>query len=51
VRGARDADSPTGRMGSTQDVAGAALFLASSDSAFITGTMLCVDGGLHARVL
>jgi NAD(P)-dependent dehydrogenase (short-subunit alcohol dehydrogenase family) len=51
MRATRDADSPTGRMGSARDVAGAALFLASSDSAYITGTMLCVDGGLHARVL
>ena len=38
-------------MGTAQDVANAALFLASSDSAYITGTMLPVDGGLHARVV
>jgi NAD(P)-dependent dehydrogenase (short-subunit alcohol dehydrogenase family) len=38
-------------MGSAQDIANAALFLASPESAYITGTMLPVDGGLHARVL
>ncbi len=50
VRADRNAKSPTGSMGSAQDVANAALFLASADSAYITGTMLPVDGGLHARV-
>lgn len=49
VRAERNAKSPTGTMGSAQDVANAALFLASADSAYITGTMLPVDGGLHAR--
>jgi NAD(P)-dependent dehydrogenase (short-subunit alcohol dehydrogenase family) len=38
-------------MGSAQDVANAALFLASAESAYITGAMLPVDGGLHARVI
>lgn len=51
VRADRSAKSPTGAMGSAQDVANAALFLASDESAYITGTMLCVDGGLHARVI
>ena len=51
VRADRNAKSPTGSMGSAQDVANAALFLASADSAYITGTMLPVDGGLHARVV
>ena len=51
IRASRNANSPTGRMGTAQDVASAALFLASSDSAYITGTMLPVDGGLHARVV
>jgi NAD(P)-dependent dehydrogenase (short-subunit alcohol dehydrogenase family) len=50
VRAGRDAKSPTGSMGSAQDVANAALFLASAESAYITGTMLPVAGGLHARV-
>jgi NAD(P)-dependent dehydrogenase (short-subunit alcohol dehydrogenase family) len=51
VRADRAAKSPTRTMGSAQDVANAALFLASAESAYITGTMLPVDGGLHARVI
>ena len=51
VRADGNTKSPTGSMGSAQDVANAALFLASADSAYITGTMLPVDGGLHARVV
>jgi NAD(P)-dependent dehydrogenase (short-subunit alcohol dehydrogenase family) len=41
--------SPMGRAGSTQDVANAALFLASSESSFITGQELVVDGGHLVR--
>lgn len=51
VRADRRAKSPTGAMGSAQDVANAALFFASDESAFVTGTMLPVDDGLHARVI
>ena len=35
-----------GRMGTPEDIAKAALFLASDDSSFITGQVLKVDGGL-----
>jgi len=38
---------PLQRNGTPQDVAGAILFLASPASAFTTGTLLPVDGGLH----
>ena len=34
--------------GRGEDIAGAALFLASDDSAFVTGEKLVVDGGLTA---
>jgi NAD(P)-dependent dehydrogenase (short-subunit alcohol dehydrogenase family) len=34
------------RLGRPEDVARAALFLASSDSAWITGTTLTIDGGI-----
>lgn len=51
VRADRAGKSPTRTMGTAQDVANAALFLASAESAYITGTMLPVDGGLHARVI
>ena len=35
-----------GRWGAPQDVANAALFLASDEASFITGVILPVDGGL-----
>jgi NAD(P)-dependent dehydrogenase (short-subunit alcohol dehydrogenase family) len=44
----RDAMSPTGKQGEPWDVAYAALFLASDDSKYITGTTLLVDAGLSA---
>jgi 2-hydroxycyclohexanecarboxyl-CoA dehydrogenase len=37
---------PLGRLGTTADIAKAALFLASSDADWITGAILPVDGGL-----
>jgi meso-butanediol dehydrogenase/(S,S)-butanediol dehydrogenase/diacetyl reductase len=39
---------PLGRVGEAEDIAKAALFLASDDAAWITGTTLTVDGGLLA---
>jgi NAD(P)-dependent dehydrogenase (short-subunit alcohol dehydrogenase family) len=36
-------------MGDAWDVANAALFLASDDAKYITGTELIVDGGLSAK--
>lgn len=40
---------PLGRRGDAWDVAHAALFLASDDAKYITGTEILVDGGLMAR--
>jgi len=40
---------PMGRIGTPADIAAAAVFLASDESAWITGTPLIVDGGLLAR--
>jgi glucose 1-dehydrogenase len=37
---------PLGRMGTTEDVAGLVVFLASDDAAYITGSTFVVDGGL-----
>ena len=39
---------PLGRVGEPEDVANAALFLASDEASWITGTVLRVDGGLLA---
>ncbi len=46
----RDAKSPTGKMGTAWDVAHAALFLASDESAYVNAAQLVVDGGLTATV-
>jgi len=43
---ARDSMSPTGKQGEPWDIAHAALFLASDDAKYITGTTLIVDGGV-----
>ena len=40
---------PTGRWGKPEDIAGAAVFLASSASDYVTGQILAVDGGWLAR--
>jgi NAD(P)-dependent dehydrogenase (short-subunit alcohol dehydrogenase family) len=40
--------TPLGRFGTPEDVAKAAVFLASDESAFITGAELAVDGGMAA---
>jgi len=39
-------NTPLGRLGEPEDIANAYLFLASDKAAFITGTVLNVDGGL-----
>lgn len=39
-------DTPLGRIGTPEEVAGAAAFLASADAAFITGQVLSPNGGL-----
>jgi NAD(P)-dependent dehydrogenase (short-subunit alcohol dehydrogenase family) len=45
----RQSRIPLGFMGDGRDTAGAALFLASEDARFITGTEIVVDGGMVAR--
>jgi len=41
------AHTPLGRFGEPEDVAGMALFLASSASDYVTGAVFAVDGGLN----
>jgi NAD(P)-dependent dehydrogenase (short-subunit alcohol dehydrogenase family) len=42
---------PIGRIGQASDVAAAAVFYASGEAEFITGTTLLVDGGMTAGYL
>jgi 3-oxoacyl-[acyl-carrier protein] reductase len=43
------AEIPMGRMGTSEEVAHAVVYLASDDAAYITGQVLNVDGGLIMR--
>ena len=45
-KGRIDAQIPAGRMGTPEEVAAAALYLASPEAAYVTGTVLHVNGGL-----
>ncbi len=47
----RDGLCPTGKMGDAWDVAYAALFLASDEAKYITGTQLVVDGGFTCKAV
>jgi meso-butanediol dehydrogenase / (S,S)-butanediol dehydrogenase / diacetyl reductase len=48
AKDARIATLPLGRFGKPEDVAELAVFLASDEAAWITGTAIPVDGGLSA---
>jgi 3-oxoacyl-[acyl-carrier protein] reductase len=40
---------PVGRFGHDREVAAAALYLASDDAGFVTGTTIDVNGGMFMR--
>ena len=42
---------PMRRLGEPEDIAGAAAFLASSESSFITGNTIVIDGGMTVKAL
>jgi len=37
---------PLSRVGDPQDIANAVAFLASAEASYITGQVICVDGGM-----
>ena len=39
-------NTPLGRLGDPEDVAGAVRFLCSEEASFVTGAVVLVDGGL-----
>ena len=45
----RGVNLPLERIGAPEDMTGAAAFLASDDSAYITGQSIVVDGGMLAQ--
>jgi NAD(P)-dependent dehydrogenase (short-subunit alcohol dehydrogenase family) len=47
-RAAMEARQPVGRLGTAAEIAGAAVYLASDEAAFVTGAALTIDGGLTA---
>jgi 3-oxoacyl-[acyl-carrier protein] reductase len=47
MRALLEGQTPLGRLGSVDDVAWAAVYLASSESAFVTGQVLSPNGGWH----
>ena len=46
ARAEATAAHPVGRMGTPDDIAGLAVYLASDDAAFVTGSCFTIDGGL-----
>lgn len=45
------ANTPLGRLGEVEDLVGAAIFMASPASAFMTGQVVRVDGGMSAGII
>ncbi|WP_420608968.1 SDR family NAD(P)-dependent oxidoreductase [Candidatus Poriferisodalis sp.] len=49
VRG-RERETPLGRLGEPDDIANACLYLCSDEASFVTGEIICADGGLAADI-
>jgi len=47
--GAIQKRTPQGRIGEVEDVVGAAVFLASDEADYVTGSILAIDGGWTAH--
>jgi 3-oxoacyl-[acyl-carrier protein] reductase len=46
IKNSIESKIPLGKTGTPEDIAGAVAFLASADAGYITGQVLCVDGGI-----
>ncbi len=44
-----DSEYPVGRIGNVEDIAKSALYFASDDSGWVTGSVLAIDGGESAK--
>ncbi len=49
ARAAAERRHPGGRMGTPDDIAGLAVYLASAESGFVSGSCFTIDGGLTAQ--
>lgn len=49
LRARKIAETPIGRIGTVQDMAGAVSFLVSDDASFITGSVMDVNGGSYMQ--
>ena len=49
LRARKIAETPIGRIGTVEDMAGAVAFLVSNDAGFITGSVIDVNGGSYMQ--